>query len=153
MWAWCRMTATHRHHRKRRSQGGDDSPTNILLLPQEVHAWVHDNPDKAYELGWLVKSYDDPKEISVQIPEELVKIAKRREKRQKEEARQRAVVSIRVPKDEREDGAKILDELIDQCRFKLTPVLGLKENCPAYYVLVPVLSDWLTNTPTTKEEE
>ena len=153
MWAWCRMTATHRHHRKRRSQGGDDSPTNILLLPQEVHAWVHDNPDKAYKLGWLVKSHDDPTEISVQIPEELVKIAKRREKRQKEEARQRAVVSIRVPKDEREDGAGIFDDLVQQARERLAPVLGLKENCPAYYVLVPVLSDWLTNSPTTEEEE
>ena len=143
----------HRHHRKRRSQGGDDSPTNILLLPQEVHAWVHDNPDKAYELGWLVKSHDDPTEISVQIPEELVKIAKRREKRQKEEARQRAVVSIRVPKDEREDGAGIFDDLVQQARERLMPVLGLKENCPAYYVLVPVLNDWLTNSPTTEEEE
>ena len=147
------MTATHRHHRKRRSQGGDDSPTNILLLPQEVHAWVHDNPDKAYKLGWLVKSHDDPTEISVQIPEELVKIAKSREKRQKEEARQRAVVSIRVPKDEREDGAKVLDELIDQCRFKLAPLKSYDEDVPAYFVLVDVLYDWLTNSPTTEEEK
>ena len=135
----------HRHHRKRRSQGGDDSPSNILLLPQEIHSWVHDNPEKAYELGWLVKSHDNPEDISVAIPEELVKITKKREKRDKENARPREVVAIRVPKDERENGAEILDDLIQQARERVAPELGLSEDCPAYYVLVPVLQDWLTS--------
>src|SRR3990167_2121532 len=128
----------HRHHRKLRPHCTEeeyDAPWNLLGLPDSLHTWVHENPEKAYALGLIVKSYDDPREISVSIPEEIVK-AKRREKRQKEDARQRAVVSIRVPKDEREDGAGIFDDLVQQARERLMPVLGLKENCPAYYVLV-----------------
>lgn len=145
------LREVHKHHRKRRSQGGDDSPSNIMLLPQEIHAWVHDNPEKAYELGWLVKSYDEPTEVSVQIPEDLVKIAKRRQKREKEAARPREVVAIRVPKDERENGAEVLGDLIDQARERLAPVLGYDDDVPAYYVLVGVLADWLSS-PTTKED-
>ena len=141
----------HRHHRKRRSQGGDDSPGNIILLPQEIHAWVHDNPEKAYELGWLVRSFEDPQEISIQIPEELVKIAKRREKREKEAPRRRAVWSIRAPADS-EQGVELLEDLTQQARERLVSVMGWQEDVGSYYVLMAVLSDWLNTTPTTEEE-
>ena len=137
----------HRHHRKRRSQGGDDSPVNTLGIPDALHGWIHENPEKAYELGLLVKSHDDPAEIMVTIPEEFAK--KPRKKR--EASRNRAVVSIRVPKDNREDGAEVLETLIDAAREQISPVLGYDGDVPAYFVLTAVLADWL-NSPTTKEE-
>lgn len=57
------MSLVHKHHRKRRSQGGDDSPENIIDLTPEIHELVHRNPALAYEHGLLVHSYNDPAEI------------------------------------------------------------------------------------------
>lgn len=53
----------HKHHRKRRSQGGDDSPENIIELEDWVHEAVHRNVTLAIEYGLLVNSWDDPAEI------------------------------------------------------------------------------------------
>ena len=55
----------HRHHRKLRSQGGDDSEQNIMLVSPEQHRWIHDNPAASYARGWLVKSWQDPAEVPV----------------------------------------------------------------------------------------
>lgn len=57
--------AVHKHHRKMRSQGGDNSPENIVDLCLECHGWVHANPAAAYESGWLVKSWQEPAEVLV----------------------------------------------------------------------------------------
>lgn len=130
----------HKHHRKRRSQGGDDSPVNVIGLPDYLHQWVHDNPEKAYELGLLVKSHDDPSEVELTIPEDVIK--KPRAKKQ-EAPRQRTVVSVRVPKDEREDGADVLQTLIDENRKKYAPELGWDEDVPDYYVLTACLAKTL----------
>jgi hypothetical protein len=61
----CGAVAVHTHHRKLRSQGGDDSPANLLRLCLECHTWVHANPAEAYETGYLVHSWDDPATIEV----------------------------------------------------------------------------------------
>ena len=55
----------HRHHRKLRSQGGTDDAANIMFVTPEQHAWIHANPEKAYELGWLVKSWQEPAEVPI----------------------------------------------------------------------------------------
>lgn len=136
----------HRHHRKRRSQGGDDSPTNVIDIPDSLHTWVHENPEKAYELGLLVKSHDDPAEIVVTIPEELLKKPREKKERAPQPPRNRATIGIHVPKDEREDGAGILDDLLQQARQQLAPVMGWEDDVPPYFVLVAVLHDWLTGT-------
>jgi len=137
---------THEHHRKLRSQGGGDEPYNILIVGDEIHSWIHANPEKAWELGWIVPSWEDPANVSVAIPEEILKLKKPRETKP-EKPRNRAVVSIRVPKDERENGAEVLDTLIDECRKELLAEDfndAWTEKVPAYFVLVAVLHDWLS---------
>jgi hypothetical protein len=61
----------HRHHRKLRSQGGDDSPENILLVSPELHTFIHANPGLSYARGWLVKSWQEPSEVPVTPHPEL----------------------------------------------------------------------------------
>lgn len=133
----------HRHHRQKDRSIND--PTNVLLVGPILHDWIEKHPDEARELGWWVDSWQDPADVPVAIPDKLPteKPRKKREKG-KEKARNRAVVSIRVPNDEKEDGAGILDDLLDQARQRLAPVLGLEDDVPVYYVLVPALTDWLT---------
>jgi hypothetical protein len=54
-----------------RSQQGDDSPENIMLVTEELHRWIHANPGISYARGWLVKSHEDPAKIPVQPHPEL----------------------------------------------------------------------------------
>jgi hypothetical protein len=56
----------HKHHRKRRSQGGSDDEVNIMLVTPEQHDWIHRHPALSYERGWLVKSWQDPAEVPIQ---------------------------------------------------------------------------------------
>lgn len=49
----CTGTAEHRHHIRRRSQGGTDDRSNLALLCGRCHAWVHANPREARTLGLL----------------------------------------------------------------------------------------------------
>lgn len=58
--AECTGRADHSHHRKLRSQGGDDSTANILKVCWRCHHTIHANPAESYEQGWLVKSWDTP---------------------------------------------------------------------------------------------
>lgn len=56
----------HAHHRLRRSQGGLDELANLLALHPVCHLTiVHGDPARAYEHGWLVRSAQDPGEVSV----------------------------------------------------------------------------------------
>ena len=60
--------ASHVHHRKLRSQGGDNSPENLLHLcagPGGCHGRIHASPLRSYELGLLVRSTDDPATVAV----------------------------------------------------------------------------------------
>lgn len=50
----------HCHHRKLRSQGGADDPTNLLALCWRCHRSVHDHPADSYREGWLVRSHRVP---------------------------------------------------------------------------------------------
>jgi hypothetical protein len=59
----CTQAASQFHHRKMRSQGGSHSATNLLHTCQIHHLWIHENPAKSYERGWLVRSWDTPKAL------------------------------------------------------------------------------------------
>lgn len=61
---------------------------------------------------------------------------KARKRKQGGEKRARANVSIAVPKDSGEDGAGVLDDLIQTGRELWAPELGWSESVPAYYVVV-----------------
>lgn len=45
--------AGHVHHILRRSQGGSDHPSNLVLLCAAAHDWTHNNPAEAALFGLL----------------------------------------------------------------------------------------------------
>lgn len=52
------------HHRKLRSQGGDNRPSNLVSVcghgTAGCHGDIHAAPAKAEEAGWIVKRDEDP---------------------------------------------------------------------------------------------
>jgi hypothetical protein len=52
------------HHRKLRSQGGRDEPSNLVCLDHDCHNLatnsVHLKPGHASKYGWICKSFEDP---------------------------------------------------------------------------------------------
>lgn len=52
----CTGRAVHRHHVRRRGQGGGDDRSNTRDVCDACHAFVHANPAWAYEAGLLARS-------------------------------------------------------------------------------------------------
>lgn len=50
--------AAHIHHRKLRSQGGEDTTENLCFLCLECHSHVHMHPAESYLAGWLIRSWE-----------------------------------------------------------------------------------------------
>jgi hypothetical protein len=69
---------------------------------------------------------------------------KKRRKFQGEAKRKRANYQVKVPADH-EDGAGILDDLVEQCESKLMMTMGHEAPRPPYFTLTDVLADWLTS--------
>jgi hypothetical protein len=44
----------HIHHKLLRSAGGKGVPENALGVCHSCHTYIHANPEKSYEMGWLV---------------------------------------------------------------------------------------------------
>jgi 5-methylcytosine-specific restriction endonuclease McrA len=42
------------HHKLRRSQGGQNTMENVIMVCRPCHQWIHAHPCQAYELGLLV---------------------------------------------------------------------------------------------------
>lgn len=53
------------HHRKLRSQGGDHSLANLMVLHVACHVWAHANPAAAMAAGWIVSGWGDPGAVQV----------------------------------------------------------------------------------------
>jgi hypothetical protein len=104
------VTELHKHHRKRRSQGGDDSPANILHVHPEVHEWIHRNPEQAFELGWLVHGYEEPSEVSVKIPERLIEEPQKLPKPTTKREGPVKVASFKAPDDDPEAAQRLKDK-------------------------------------------
>ena len=49
-----RHPGAHAHHRRLRSQGGSDDPSNGSWLCAVAHRWVHDHPVLAHARGLIV---------------------------------------------------------------------------------------------------
>ncbi len=111
----------HEHHRQLR-RGGDERPVNKIMLPDVIHQWVHDNPKEAMEAGLIVSQYEDPANIGITIPEDALK--KVSAPRKMEKPRNRATISFKVPKDKREDGAGLFDDLWEQAETKMQGLSG-----------------------------
>ena len=67
----CNAPANNAHHRKNRSQGGQDVLSNLLLLcgsgTTGCHGWVTNHPRTSMERGWSVPSWRDPAETPVTV--------------------------------------------------------------------------------------
>jgi hypothetical protein len=48
------MAGLHRHHRRRRSQGGTNDLSNLIHLCDGCHTYVHAHPAISYSRGWLL---------------------------------------------------------------------------------------------------
>lgn len=59
--------------------------------------------------------------------------------------RQRTTLSLRVPLDERENGAEVLETLWDEARKELKEEMGWQDDVPVYYVQTAVFADWLNS--------
>ena len=66
---WCGVALrgdAHRHHRKRRRDGGDVIE-NLVLLHARCHGDVHTNVYDAQERGFIVPTWADPVETPVDM--------------------------------------------------------------------------------------
>lgn len=98
------MSAIDPHHRKRRSQGGDDSYGNVIDIPRELHDLIHAHPEVAYGHGLLVKSHDDPGAIRPDVAGFLASIGvewqegkTKRPRLKGEDRAKRKTVTVRLP--------------------------------------------------------
>jgi hypothetical protein len=52
------------HHRKLRSRGGQDTPSNLIRIHHGCHNLrsdsIHHNPEGASQKGWMVGSWQEP---------------------------------------------------------------------------------------------
>jgi len=53
-WQGCQQSAQHAHHRLLRSQGGQHTADNLLSVCFSCHAYIHANPEQAYERGHML---------------------------------------------------------------------------------------------------
>ena len=54
--AICNGRGNQAHHIRRRSQGGDHSPANLVWICEPCHTWAHAHPAEAVDLGLLART-------------------------------------------------------------------------------------------------
>jgi hypothetical protein len=59
-WSNCTRQAEHAHHMRRRSQGGGDTPDNLLIVCSRCHTDIHANPAEAARRGHLILGRETP---------------------------------------------------------------------------------------------
>jgi len=65
----CTNPATQVHHRLRRSQGGTDTPDNLVALCATCHhERIHGHPEAAFAAGWLLHAPPLPEIRSTKDP-------------------------------------------------------------------------------------
>ena len=62
---WLPREELNIHHRKLKSQGGTDELTNLIAVHFRCHSSIHLSPERSYELGHLVRSYEEPADVPV----------------------------------------------------------------------------------------
>ena len=55
------------HHRRLRSQQGNDDLDNLVLVHENCHLRCHRYVAQAREWGWIVASWDDPADVPCQV--------------------------------------------------------------------------------------
>ena len=61
------------HHRQQRSCGGQDVLSNLVHVDRMCHDRIHDTND--YDDGWLVRSWDDPRDVPIRLWLGLVRLS------------------------------------------------------------------------------
>ena len=51
----CMVRAVQAHHKKLRSQGGDNSQDNLLATCRDCHVYLHNHPVECYENGTMTR--------------------------------------------------------------------------------------------------
>jgi 5-methylcytosine-specific restriction endonuclease McrA len=61
------------HHRKLKSRGGKDTPSNLIYIHHGCHNLktdsIHLNPERATQNGWMVESWKEPHEAPMLMPD------------------------------------------------------------------------------------
>ena len=61
------------HHRKLKSRGGKDTPSNLIYIHHSCHNMstdsIHLNPAKAEQKGWMVASWQEPHLVPFLMPD------------------------------------------------------------------------------------
>lgn len=52
----CTGRAQHQHHRRLRSQGGDNTTYNLLDVCRACHDWIHGHPAEAAGRGFILRA-------------------------------------------------------------------------------------------------
>jgi hypothetical protein len=126
------QAALDRHHRKRRSQGGDDSPANIMEICRMCHNVIHADPAWAYDQGYLVKSWEDPASVPVERKtdqlvfepapgQECPTCYRRVPHKQKKTSPKTDVLSYRAPVGEKETTFEVLEAAARHAGLYETP--------------------------------
>lgn len=68
---WPAVGKMDMHHRKLRSHGGEDAVINLIWVHHTCHViapWsIHQNPQRSYDLGHMVRENADPAGIPVTV--------------------------------------------------------------------------------------
>lgn len=160
----CGELATEFHHLVARSQRGDDVAANIVPLCSFCHRVYTDKTPGWEDVAHAVRHTLTPAEIAYMADKKskwwigkaypkgdtalCASCRKRlvtdeeREARKNQPPRPRKRWVVTVP-DDAEDGADVMDALIDAHRTRLKPELGWSDDVGPYYVLAAVLSEAL----------
>ena len=155
------MTNIDMAHLVSRAQRGDDVPANIIPLRHDLHMILHDHSAGWEEIASAVRHSLTPIErqyvsakkgkwyLDRNYPHADTGLCARCKKpkaaaRTPEQRRNRKRVVVTVP-DDAENGAQILDVLVESCRDELKEPLGYRDDTPAYYIYTAVLADWLSS--------
>lgn len=63
------LVGGNHHHRKLRSRGGIDCPSNLVFVcgsgVSGCHGWIHANPALATEAGWMLGTRQTPEGVAI----------------------------------------------------------------------------------------
>lgn len=127
-----------------------DPIPHVVGLSREVHERVEKKQSKILLVNGKWIAYDKNAEgewveLGELSPQPGARGGKKRKRLKGEKRRKRRTISIRVPNDEQEDGAGLLDEKIEQMRG----LLGQEDDYPPYYCISAALDFTLLNADET----
>jgi hypothetical protein len=130
-----------------------DPIPHVVGLSREIHEQVEKRQKKILLVGGIWIGFEKDAggewvEVGPLSPQPGSTAKKTRKRFKGEKRRKRRTISIRVPNDEQEDGAGLLDEKMAELR----ELLGQDDSYPPYYVISAALDYTLLNADSTDFE-